>query len=206
MSTEQVKSGYVKVLLGIGNWEIEKNITKTTVRNTYLIIFDDEVVFKSLNPSFQDACRTRQMLVRKVLDDGKKEVLGFAVISRSVQGLVQVQAWTFIPPQASKKDVENAVWVENKIKEDKGARKFNTNYVILRYEKEEIEATVNVSSYQCLFTSKARKAATPGMTQAIENCKSINNYRFQINKNPFKLKQDMLVHGFKLVSTKIESR
>jgi hypothetical protein len=207
MTTEQLKSGYFQVRLGIGELVIEKNMSETTSLNHYLIRFTDEDIFESLDPFFQEACHSRQMLVRRVLDDGKKEVLGFPVISKSVQGLVQVRAWTFIPPEASMEDVEKAVWVENKIKEDTDARKLNTNYVILSYKKEEIEATVDVYTYLCCFSLKARKAATPGMTQAIKDCKGINeNYRFQIFKKSFQLKQDMLVYGFKLVSTEIETR
>ena len=209
MKKEQVKSGYIKVRLGIGEVVIEKNLTEATLPDQYHINFGDEVVFKSLNPLFQEACHSRQMLVRMVLDDGKKEILGFAVISKSVHGLVQVQAWKCVPPQASMEDVEKAVWVENNIKEDKGAKKLNTNYVVLSYKKEEIEATIteNGPNYRCCFTSKARKAATPGMTQAIKDCKGIKNkYTLYLYKNSFQLKQDMLDCGFKLVSTEIESR
>jgi hypothetical protein len=205
MRQEQVAKGYFKVQLRIGDLVIDMNLGKRSISRQYRIQFQDNDVFNTLHEEFQAACLSKQILLRMVKNG--KTVVGFAVITESVQGLVQVQAWTFIPPEASEKAVENPVWEKNTITEDKDARKRNTDFVVLSYEEEQIEATVDVSTYQCIFTSIARKAATAGMTQAIKVCKGINDkYRFLINRKTFQLKQDMLDYGFKLVSTEIKSR
>jgi hypothetical protein len=206
MRQEQVAKGYFKVQLRIGDLVIDMNLGKRPISRQYRLMITDQDVFKTLPREFQAACLNKEILVRMVQNG--KEVVGFAVITESVQGLVEVQAWTYIPPKASKKDVENPVWEKNTITQDKDARKRNTNFVVLSYEDEEIEATVGEmgSNYQCCFTKKARGEATSVMKKAIEKCKvnGINDkYKFLLYRTPLKLNEGMLNYGFKLLSTEI---
>jgi hypothetical protein len=199
-----MKSGYVKVRLDIGGMVIEKNITEIGLLNKYNIHFTDQDVYESLPPAFKLACQSRQFNVRRVLEGGN--VIGFAVFTKAIKDLVKIQSWSIIPPDATTHEVDNPVWTENTITEDIVAMAVNKDNIVLSFNGEEIVATVAVHgpNYQGRLKLGARKTASSSMKQAIEECKGVTKqYTFLLYKSPLQLNDDMLKHGFKLVSKQV---